>query len=163
MRNIRVCTDAEAPETTVSKIIESARIPNTQQKIIPEEQAQELERRFLNSIPNKEAQKFKLALKKIIESKKRQMKIPNEGGNVFKIQWTNSLTELTVSRGHCHLPWLEKKKNYRIRFTKQHIRYLLEKHLSVGDLDVAIDLPKVTKDQIGRQIKSVGNTKQTRS
>jgi hypothetical protein len=43
---------------------------NTIRENYPEEQAQELERRFLNSIRNKEAKKFQVGVKKIIESKK---------------------------------------------------------------------------------------------
>jgi thiaminase len=43
---------------------------NTIAENYPEEQAQELERRFLNSIRNKEAKKFQVGIKKIIESKK---------------------------------------------------------------------------------------------
>ena len=72
LRNIGRVNDAEAfIETTGSNIIESAvNLLNTIRENYPEDQAQELERRFLNSIHNKEAKKFQVGVKKIIESKK---------------------------------------------------------------------------------------------
>ena len=75
LRNIGRVNDAEAfIETTGSNIIESAvNLLNTIRENYPEDQAQELERRFLNSIRNKEAKKFQVGVKKIIESKKHNL------------------------------------------------------------------------------------------
>jgi len=72
LRNIGRINDVEAfIETTGSNIIESAvNLLNTIKENYPEDTAQELERRFLNSIRNKEAKKFQVGVKKIIESRK---------------------------------------------------------------------------------------------
>jgi hypothetical protein len=71
LRNIGRVQHTEAfIETTGSNIIESAvNLLQTIAQNYPEEQAQELERRFLNSIKNGEPKKFQVGIKKIIESK----------------------------------------------------------------------------------------------
>jgi thiaminase len=72
LRNIGRIDNTEAfIETTGSNIIESAvNLLNTIKENYPPETAEELERRFINSIRNKEAKKFQVGVKKIIESKK---------------------------------------------------------------------------------------------
>ena len=72
LRNIGRVNDAEAfIETTGSNIIESAvNLLNTIAENYPEEQAQELERRFLNSIKSGDPKKFKRGIQKVLESKK---------------------------------------------------------------------------------------------
>ena len=72
LRNIGRIDNTEAfIETTGSNIIESAvNLLNTIKENYPPETAEELERRFINNIRNKEAKKFQVGVKKIIESKK---------------------------------------------------------------------------------------------
>lgn len=72
LRNIGRIDNTEAfIETTGSNIIESAvNLLNTIKENYPPDIAEELERRFINSIRNKEAKKFQVGVKKIIESKK---------------------------------------------------------------------------------------------
>ena len=72
LRNIGRIDNTEAfIETPGSNIIESAvNLLNTIKENYPPETAEELERRFINSIRNKEAKKFQVGVKKIIESKK---------------------------------------------------------------------------------------------
>jgi hypothetical protein len=72
LRNIGRIDNTEAfIETTGSNIIESAvNLLNTIKENYPPDTAEELERRFINSIRNKEAKKFQVGVKKIIESKK---------------------------------------------------------------------------------------------
>ena len=72
LRNIGRIENTEAfIETTGSNIIESAvNLLNTIKENYPPDTAEELERRFINSIRNKEAKKFQVGVKKIIESKK---------------------------------------------------------------------------------------------
>ena len=71
LRNIGRIKDTEAfIETTGSNIIESAiNLLQTINTNYPPEQAQELERRFLNSIRNQDTKKFRTGIKKIIEGK----------------------------------------------------------------------------------------------
>ena len=71
LRNIGRIKDTEAfIETTGSNIIESAinLLQTINTNYLPE-QAQELERRFLNSIRNQDTKKFRMGIKKIIEGK----------------------------------------------------------------------------------------------
>jgi len=71
LHSIHRVKDTEAfLETTGSNIIESAvNLLDVINKNYPPEQAQELERRFINSIKNGESKKFKVGIKKIIEGK----------------------------------------------------------------------------------------------
>ena len=71
LRNIGRVQDTEAfIETTGSNIIESAvNIMQTIKENYPPEVAQELERRFINSIINGDPKKFRVGIKKIIEGK----------------------------------------------------------------------------------------------
>ena len=71
LRNIGRIKDTETfIETTGSNIIESAiNLLQTINTNYPPEQAQELERRFLNSIRNQDTKKFRMGIKKIIEGK----------------------------------------------------------------------------------------------
>ena len=71
LRNIGRVQDTEAfIETTGSNIIESAvNIMLTIKENYPPEVAQELERRFINSIKNGDPKKFRVGIKKIIEGK----------------------------------------------------------------------------------------------
>ena len=67
LRNIGRVQDTEAfIETTGSNIIESAvNIMQTIKENYPPEVAQELERRFINSIKNGDPKKFRVGIKKI--------------------------------------------------------------------------------------------------
>lgn len=57
-------------ETTGSNLIESAvNLLSVIQNHYPEEIAQELERRFINSIRNGDPKKFKVGIKKVIDEK----------------------------------------------------------------------------------------------
>ena len=71
LRNIGRVQDTEAfIETTGSNIIESAvNIMQTIKENYPPEVAQELERRFINSIKYGDPKKFRVGIKKIIEGK----------------------------------------------------------------------------------------------
>ena len=89
------------------------------------------------------------------------MKILKEGGNVFKDPngqiATTRINQADVSPT---LAWLEKITGLDLQ---NNTLGTTGKAPTSGDLDVAIDPSQSNKRSIGRQIESVGNTKQTRS